>query len=168
MSYSLARTTRKCSLLWRSFPEILVPQVSRLVGKLKEESQGDIESTIRKQLREKIAALSQSQLSRVTDALALIWNVVMGPLDLPALEPNLPGFAKPDPFVSWYRVKLALLRSIPTGTFIDVQFFAYNTVGNNLPVDPRPLYTSSIVIERWGVAITTRKLESSKFTHSNL
>lgn len=162
MSYSLARATRKCSPLWRSFPEILVVQVSRLVRKL-EESQEDTKSTIRKQFREKIAALSQSQLPRATDALALILNGMVGPLDLPTLEPNLPGFTKPAPFVNWYRVKLAFLRSIPTGTFIDVQFFAYNTVGNNLPVDPRPLYASSIAIERWGVSITTRKSESSKF-----
>ena len=165
VSHLLTQITCKCSPLWHSFPEILVVQVSRLVSKMKEESEGDIESPIRRQLREKIAALSQSQLPRATDALAMIWNGVMGPLDLPAPEPKLRFFVKPAPFLNWHRVKLALLKSIPTGTFIDVQFFAYNTIGNDLPVDPRPLYTSSIVIERWGAAITTRKLESSsKFT----
>ena len=139
-------------------------QVSRLVSKLKEESEGNSESPTRKQLRKKIAALSQSQLSRATDALTMIWNGVMGPLDLPAPEPKPPFFVKPVLFLNWYRVKLALLKSISTGVFIDVQFFAYSTIDNDLPVNPRPLYTSSIVIERWGAAITTRKLESSKFT----
>ena len=138
-------------------------QVSRLVSKMKEESEGDSESPTRKQLREKIAALSQSQLSRATDTLAMILNGVTGPLDLPTLEHKPPFFMRPF-FLTWYRVKLALLKSILTGTFIDVQFFAYNTIDDNLPVDPRPLYTSSIVIERWGAAITIRKLESSKFT----
>ena len=138
-------------------------QVSRLVSKMKEESEGDSESPTRKQLREKIATLSQSQLPRATDALAMIWNGVKGPLDLPTPEPKPPFFVKPL-YLNWHRVKLALLKSILTGTFIDVQFFAYNTIDDNLPVDPRPLYTSSIVIERWGAAITTRKLESSKFT----
>ena len=164
MSHPLARATCKCSLLWCSFPEILVVQVSRLVSKIKEESEGDTESPIRRQLREKIATLSQSQLPRATDALAMIWNGMMGPLDLPAQEPKLFFFVKSTDFLNWHRVKLALLKSIPTGTFIDVQFFAYNTTSNDLPADPRPLYTSSIVIERWGAAITTRKLEyPSKF-----
>jgi hypothetical protein len=140
-------------------------QVSRLVSKMKEESKGDIESPTRKRLREKIAALPQSQLSRATDVLAMIWNGVTGMLGPPTPEPELPFVAIPTLFLNWNRVKLALLKSIPTGTFIDVQFFAYNAIGNDLPVDPRPLYTSSIVIERWGAAITTRKLESSsRFT----
>jgi len=126
---------------------------------MKEESGRDSETPIRKQLREKIAALSQSQLPRAADALAMIWNGVMGPLDLPVSEPKLPSIVKLTFLLSWHRVKLALLKSIPTGTFIDVQFFAYNAIDNDLPVDPKPLYTSSIVIERWGAAITTRKLE---------
>ena len=138
-------------------------QVSRLVSKMKEESEGDGEKPTRKQLREKIAALSQSQLSRATDTLAMILNGVTGPLDLPTPEPKPPFFVK-SLYLNWYSVKLALLKSISTGIFIDVQFYAYNTIGNNFPADPRPLYTSSIVIERWGAAITTRKLESSKFT----
>ena len=139
-------------------------QVSQLVSKMKEESEGDGESPTRKQLREKIAALSQSQLSRATDTLAMILNGVTGPLDLPTPRPKPPSPAKYILFLDWYRVKLALLKSVSTGIFIDVQFFAYNSIDNDLPVDPRPLYTSGIVIGRWGAAITTRKLESSKFT----
>ena len=161
MSDPLARVTCKCSPLRYSFPEILAVQVSRLVSKIKAESEGDTESPIKKQLREKIATLSQSQLPRATDALTMIWNGVMGPLDLPTPEPKLSFFTKPTGYLNWHRVRLALLKSIPTGTFIDVQFFAYNAISNDLPVDPRPLYTSSIVIERWGAAITTRKLEPS-------
>ena len=126
---------------------------------LKEESGRDSETSIRKQLREKIAALSQSQLPRAVDALEMILNGVMGPLDLPTPEPKLPSIVKLTFLFSWHRAKLALLKSIPTGTFIDVQFFAYNAIDNDLPVDPKPLYTSSIVIERWGAAIITRKLQ---------
>ena len=95
----------------------------------------------------------------------MIWNGVMGPLDLPTPEPKLVFSTKPTGYLNWHRVRLALLKSIPTGIFIDVQFFSYNAISNNQPVDPRPLYTSSIVIEKWGAAITTRKLgSSSKFT----
>ena len=127
---------------------------------MKEESEGGRESPTRKQLREKIAALSQSQLFRATDALTMTWHGVMGPLDLPMPEPKPPSIVKPTFFLNWHRVKLALLKSIPTGTFIDIQFFACNAICNDLPVDPRPLYTSSIAVERWGAAITTRELES--------
>ena len=165
MSHPLARATCKCSLLWYSFPEILVVQVSRLVSKIKEESEGDTESPTRRQLREKIATLSQSRLPCATDALAMIWNGVMGLLEEPKISLSIEVFVvNSTGFLNWHRVKLALFKSIITGTFIDVQFFAYNTISNDLPVDPRPLYTSSIVIEIWGAAITTRKLEySSKF-----
>jgi len=134
-------------------------QVSQLVSKMKEESAGGTESVVRKQLREKIATLTRSRLPRAADALTMIWNGAMGPLDLPAPQPKLTFFAKTTLFSNWHRVKLALLKSIPTGTFIDVQFFAYNALGNGVPVDPKPLYTSSIAIERWGAAITTRKSE---------
>jgi len=130
-------------------------QVSRLVSKMKEESAGDTEGAMRKQLLEKITALTQSRLPHVTGVLAMIWNGVVGPLDLPAPEPE--PILKATIFLNWHRVKLALLKSILTGTFIDVQLFAYKTLSNGLPVDPRPLYTSSIVIERWGAAITTGK-----------
>ena len=126
---------------------------------MKEELRGDSETPMRKQLRETIAALSQSRLPRATDALAMIWNGMMGPLDLRMPEPKPALFVKPAFSLNWHRVKLALLKSIPTGTFIDIQFFAYNAVDGDLPVDPRPLYTSSIVIERWGGAIITRELE---------
>ena len=139
-------------------------QVSRLVGKMKEESGGDTEGTVRKQLQEKIAALTQSRLPRAADALAMIWTGVLGPLDLPTPEPKVTFSTKFTIFSNWHRVKLALLKSISTSTFIDVQFFSCNALSNDLPVDPRPLYTSSIVIEKWGAAITTRKSESSEFT----
>ena len=98
----------------------------------------------------------------------MIWDGVTGPTDLPAPGPR--STFSPRPFVlnwhraqlallfpNWPRVKLALLKSIPTGTFIDVQFYAYNTISNSLPLDPKPLFTSSIVIEEWAPAITTRK-----------
>ena len=139
-------------------------QVSRLVSKIKEESRGGTESATRKELREKTAAFSLSQLTRAADTIAMIWDGIMGPLDVPALEPKPSLFPKPLPFLNWHRVKLALLRSIPTGTFIDVQFFAYNAICNGLPADPRPLYTSSIVIQEWAAAITTRKSESCSQT----
>ena len=132
---------------------------------MKEELRGDSETPMRKQLRETIAALSQSRLPRATDALAMIWNGMMGPLDLRTPEPKPVLFVKPTFSLNWHRVKLALLKSIPTGTFIDVQFFVYSAIDNDLPVVPRPLYASRIVIERWGAAIATRKLKSlSKFT----
>jgi hypothetical protein len=156
VGFLLVPTACKPSVVWHSFPEILVIQVSRLVSKIKEESEGDTESTTRKELQEKISALPQVRLARATDALAMIWNGIMGPLDVPALEPKLFTF-RSLPFLNWHRVQLALLRSISTGIFIDVQFFAYNAISNGLPVDLRPLYTSTIAIQRWGAEITTRK-----------
>ena len=124
---------------------------------MKEESAEEVESVIRKQLRGKLAALSQSRLTHATDALAMIWNGVTGPLDL--LAPELKSNFSTTPILSpnWHRMRLALLKSISTGTFIDVQFYAYNAIYNGLSSDPRPLFTSSIVIEEWGPAITTRK-----------
>jgi len=67
-------------------------QVSRLVYKMKEESAGDTEGITQKQLQDKLATLSQSQLMRATDALAMIWSGVIGPLDQLAPEPK---FASP-------------------------------------------------------------------------
>ena len=132
---------------------------------MKEESGRDSETPIKKQLRETITALSQSQLPHAIDALAMIWNGVMDLRDGRMPEPKPPFLAKPTLSLNWHRVKLALLKSIPTGIFIDMQFFAYNGIYNDLPVDPRPLYTSTVVIERWGAAIATRKLEClSRFT----
>ena len=87
----------------------------------------------------------------------MIWNGVVGPSDLLAPEPKPTFSTKLTLFSNWHRVKLALLKSISTGTFIDVQFYAYNAIDSNLPVDPKPLFTSSIVIEKWGAAITTRE-----------
>ena len=90
----------------------------------------------------------------------MIWNGIVGPLDVLALEPKPSSSSKPTHILNWDRVKLALLKSISTGAFIDVQIFAHNGIGNGLPVDPRPLYTSSIVIQEWGAAITTRESRS--------
>jgi len=132
-------------------------QVSRLVYKMKEESKGIHESITRKQLREKIAGLPQSRLARVTDVLAMIFLGVKGSLVPPPTVPKLTLSATHPIFPNWHTVKLALLKSILTGNFIDVQFYAYNAIGNGLPLNPRPLFTSSIVIEEWGPAITTRK-----------
>ena len=161
MSYTIVGNYRNRSLSLHSFPEILAVQVSRLVSKMKEEPGGDSESAIRKQLLEKITTLTQSQLPRVADVLVMIWDGVVGPLDPPASEPESTPFAKATISLNRHVVKLALLKSILTGTFIDVQFLAYKALGNGLPVDPRPLYASSIVIERWGAAIATRESESS-------
>ena len=136
-------------------------QVSHLIGEIKRKPWGNSENATRKRFREKVATLSQSQLLCSADTLATIWDGIVGPLDLPTLKPQPSPFPKPLPVLNWDRMKLALLKSISTGTFIDVQFFAYNGVSDGLPVDPRPLYASSIVMERWGAAITTRKAESS-------
>jgi len=138
---------------------------------MREESAGDTEGITRKQLQDKLATLSQSQLMRAMDALAMIWSGVTGPLDHFAPEPKFTSPAAPILLPSllpnWHRVRLALLKSISTGAFIDVQFYAYNAIGNNVPLDPRPLFTSSIVIEEWAPAIATRKWDgSSHFTHS--
>ena len=132
-------------------------QVSKLVSMIKEESKSRTGSETKKQLMDKIASLSQSELARAKEALAMIWKGLAGRLDPPASKPvsDLPAnFAL---FSNWHRVKLAIFKSISTGTFIDVQFYAYNAVCNNLPRDPKPLFTSSIVIEEWGSAISTRK-----------
>ena len=84
----------------------------------------------------------------------MIWNGVIGLLDIsvPQLEPK-----------SYERctlprgVQLALLKSISTGVFIDVQFYAYNAVHNDSPVDLKPLFASSIVIKEQAAAIATRE-----------
>jgi len=132
-------------------------QVPQLVRKMKEESEWIGESITRKQLRERIASLPQPRLARAIDTLAILFDGMKGSLVPPPAEPKLTFSVAPPIFPNWQRVKLALLKSIPTGTFIDVQFYAYNAIGDNLPMDPRPLFTSSIMIEEWGPAITTRK-----------
>ncbi|KAF9650002.1 hypothetical protein BDM02DRAFT_3112802 [Thelephora ganbajun] len=142
-----------------SFPEILSVQVSRIVSKMNEELKGGTVSITRKQLWDKIAVLPQSRLARATDALAMIWSGMTRSLKSllpPKMEPKSTVSAKHTLFPNWHRVKLALFKSIFTGTFIDVQFYAYNTISNGLPLDPKALFTSSIVIEQWGPAITTQ------------
>jgi len=131
-------------------------QVLRLISKMNKESKRDGESTTRNQLREQIAVLSQPRVGRATDVLVMIWNAMKEPLEPAVMEPKLTFWATP---ALPRRVKLALLKSIYTGTFIDVQFYAYNEIDNGLPLDPRPLFTSSVVIEKWGPTITTRKWE---------
>ena len=135
-------------------------QVSQLVCKMREEFNQPwaADSITRIRLREKIAALPQSQLVHATDALDMIWNGVKRPPELPVAAPSV-AFPTPAILPYWHRMKLALLKSIPTGTFIDVQFYALNAVSKNLPSDPRPLFTSSIVVEEWASAITSRKWE---------
>ena len=133
-------------------------QVSQLVRKIKEESTEDIESDTKNQLLRKISLLPQSQMGRATHALVMIWNGVIGPLDLPLPEPEstLPPTSIPRPNLR--TVKIALLKSITTGTLIDVQLYAYNSIHNNLPLEMKVLFTSSIVIEEWADAIMARKL----------
>ena len=134
-------------------------QVSQLVSKMKDESTGNTESRTTKQLLDKITSLSQQHLARAANALSMIWNGAIEPLDLPALEPK-PGFSADFTTVADVnRVELALLKSISTGTFIDVQFYAYSAICNDLPLDLKPLFASSIAIEEWGSAIATRKFE---------
>ena len=147
-------------------------QVSQLINKIKAESAGGSESGTRRQLRNKITALSQSQLARATDALAMIWGGVTGLLDLSMPEPESTscarstqlskrqGVAFPLPS-NWQSMKIALLKSIPTGTFVDTQFYAYNAIGDSLPFDLKPLFISSMVIEEWAHAIKSCKLECS-------
>jgi len=137
-------------------------EVSRLVYKMKEESKGVAESITRKQLREKIAALPQPRVTRATDALVMIMDGVKGLLKPPPMEPKLTFSMTSSTFPNWHRVKLAILKSITAGCFIDVQFYAYNAIADDLPLDPRPLFTSSIIIEDWGPAITTREWEASR------
>lgn len=118
----------------------------------------------RKQLWERIAALPQPHLKCAIDALTMIWNSVKWPLELPKTDPKFTFSMTPTFFRNWHQVKLALLKSISTGTFIDTQFYAFNAIDNDLLLDLRPLFTSSIVIEEWGAAIVMREWEgSSKF-----
>jgi hypothetical protein len=130
-------------------------QVSQLVSEMKGELRWSTKDVTRERLRDKIAGLTQPQLMRATDALAMIWDGMQGPLGPPpAIEPKLVSSVLPT-IPNWYRMKLALLKAISTGVFIDVQFYASNKINNDLPFDPKPLFTSSIVIEEWGPAITT-------------
>ena len=135
--------------------------VSQLIQEMKEEAMLGAESDTMIQLLDAIAFLSQSQLGCAMDAISMIWNGLTGPLELPALEPKSTppvGFTL---FPNWHRMKLALFKSIFMGTFIDIQFYAYNAIRNNLLLDPKPLFVLSIVIKEWGPAITTHRLEGS-------
>lgn len=116
---------------------------------------------IRKQLREKIAALSKPRFIGAAGALSMILDSANGPLELPPAGPKFALHTTPPVLPNWHRVKLALLKSISTGCFIDLQFYAYNAIGGDLPLDPRPLFTSSSVINEWGPAITARKLDNT-------
>ena len=140
---------------------MLPENVSRLLSKMKEESKPGAESDTTTQLVGKVTSLSQPQFVRATDALSMIWGGLSGPLDLPVLKPTPAPSVNCVLLPNWHRVKLALLKSISTGTFLDVQFYAYNAIKNNLPLDPKPLFVSSIVIEEWAPGITTRGLEGS-------
>ena len=131
------------------------------------------ESSTRRQLRERITALPQSRLERATDALSMIWDSVTGLLDQPILESRKPvASAELTPPLIWNwviyplssnrnRVKLALLKSISTGTFVDVRLYAYNAIRDGLPVNPKPLFTSSVIIGEIEPAIMARKLKCS-------
>lgn len=132
-------------------------QVSILVNKINNESEWLEAGATRKQLREKIASLSQSQVARAADALSMIWSHANGPLKSLAIEPKSAPPIMFTFFPNWHRVKLAFLKSIPTGVFIDAQFHAFNKVCDNTPFDPQPLFISSIVIEEWIPAIKTRE-----------
>ena len=136
-------------------------QVSFLVNKMNKESKGGTEGATRKRLRNRISSLPQSQMGRATDALVMIWNRAKEPLEPPTTQSGFNLSATPILFPNWHRVKVAFLKSITTGVFIDVQFYAYNKIFDDIPLDPKPLFTSSIVIEEWGPAITTRELEGS-------
>lgn len=124
---------------------------------MKDESKVMTESITRKRLRQKIAALPQPRLARAIDVLAMTWTGVKRPLD-PHMTGSKSAHSIP-PVVppNWHRVKLALLKSVPTGTFIDVQFYAHNATGNDLTLDPKPLFTSSVAIEEWWPSFVTRK-----------
>ena len=126
---------------------------------MNEESKKRSEGATRNQLREKIASLSQPQVRRAADALSMIWTCVDGPLKSPAIPLGY-TFPVSNLFSNWHQMNLAFLKSIPTGVFIDAQFYAFSKINNGLPSDPKPLFISSIVIEEWGFAMTTRKREN--------
>ena len=147
----------KRSFLQCSFPEMLSIQVSLLVRMIKEESKGGTGSITRERLRGKIDTLSQQRFTHAVDVLTMILDGVRGSLKAPMAEIKFTPDMTPTPFPNWYRMKIALYKSISTGIFIDLRFYAYNAIWSGLPLDPKPLFTSSIVIEEWGAAITTRK-----------
>ena len=165
----LGWTIFKHLLFERSFREMLPAQVSQLVNKIKEGSTGGIEGATRRQVQDRVASLSQSQLNRVADVLAMIWDGMLGLLDIPPPPPNSTSLAKSIQFPpsgrrrsgappppNWDRMKLALFKSISTRTFVEVKLNAYNAIHNTLPLDPKPLFTSSIVVKELTPSITER------------
>jgi hypothetical protein len=102
-------------------------------------------------------------MKRAADVLAMIWNCVKEPPESPKVQLNTHFSVLPTSILlpNWHRVKLAILKSITTGAFIDVQFYAFNKVDDDLPRDPKPLYTSAIAIEGWAPMITACEFEES-------
>jgi hypothetical protein len=143
-----------------SFPEMLPIQVSKLVTKINEEAEWLAEGATRKRLREKIASLTLPEVTRAADALSMIWSYSNGPLDSLVTEAKSTVPIMFTFFPNWPHVKLAFLKSIITGVFLDAQFYAFNKICNNTPFDPKPLFISSIVIEEWSPAIMMRKWEN--------
>jgi DNA-directed RNA polymerase subunit RPC12/RpoP len=99
---------------------------------------GDTESDTKSQLLHRIAFLPQEQMARATYALVMIWNGVAGPLDLPPPDPKSTFSPKSVPFPNWRRMQLALLKSIPTGTFIDGRFYAIRNHSVNVKLVEEP------------------------------
>ena len=126
---------------------------------MKKESKGNANYTTRRQLLDKIASLSQPQLEGAADALAMIWSGPTEPLNSRPQKFKSNFSANLVQVANLPRVELALLKSISTGTFIDLQFHAYSAVINDLPLDPKPLFASSIVIEEWRPSIEKGKFE---------
>lgn len=129
-------------------------QISHLVSEMKEETaSGDT----MKQLQDKIASLSQLQFARSSDALVMIWSGVTGPLAPPAPGPTYTSSTPNPALPNWNRTELAPLKSIHTGVFIDIKINAYSAINGDLPLHPKPLFASSIVIGEWVSAVATRK-----------
>ena len=82
-----------------------------------------------------------------------------GPPESPTVQPKIAFSTATIRFPNWHRVKLGFLKSVSTGVFIDVKLYAFNKIDDGSPQDPKPLYTSSIVIEERGPAVARCKLE---------
>lgn len=151
----------KAEFCGTSFPEIMSIQVSFLVNKIKNESEQGVDCATRKQLRDKITSLTLPQTRHATGALEMIWNHLQKPLDPPVPEPDPVPSPESDPFPDWSLLKRALLKSISTGIFTDIQIHAYSKISNGIPRDPRPLFISSILIEGWWTTLATRGFEAT-------
>ena len=66
------------------------------------------------------------------DALAMIRSRMTGPLESLAVQPKIAFSTTTIRFPNWHRVKLAFLKSITTGVFIDVQLYAFNKICWNM------------------------------------